>query len=38
MAITEQAREMGIARERIPEPGPRVTLEALTPTGHEQVF
>ena len=38
MAITEQAREIGTAWERIPEPRPRVTLEVLTPTGHEEVF
>jgi amino acid transporter len=36
--ITEQAREIGVSWERMPEPRPRVTLEVLTPTGHEQVF
>jgi amino acid transporter len=38
MAITEQAREIGAAWERIPEPRPRVTLDVLTPTGHEEIF
>jgi amino acid transporter len=38
IAIIEQAREIGTAWERIPEPRPRVTLEVLTPTGHEEVF
>ena len=37
-AITEQAREIGLAWERMPEPRPRVTLEIFTPAGHEQVF
>jgi hypothetical protein len=36
--IIEQAREIGVSWERMPEPRPRVTLEVLTPTGHEQVF
>lgn len=38
MAITDQAREIGAAWERISEPRPRVTLEVLTPTGHEEIF
>jgi amino acid transporter len=38
MTMTEQAREIGNAWERMPEPRPRVTLEVLTPTGHEEVF
>jgi hypothetical protein len=37
-SVTEQAREIGIAWERMPEPRPRVTLELFTPSGHEQVF
>jgi amino acid transporter len=37
-AITDQAREIGLAWERMPEPRPRVTLEIFTPSGHEQVF
>ncbi len=38
MAIAEQAREIGIAWERMPEPRPRVTLEIFTPSGQEQIF
>jgi amino acid transporter/nucleotide-binding universal stress UspA family protein len=38
MPITEQAREIGISWERMPEPRPRVTLEVFTPSGQEQVF
>jgi amino acid transporter len=37
-AITEQAREIGLAWEHMPEPRPRVTLEIFSPTGNEQVF
>jgi hypothetical protein len=37
-SVTEQAREIGIAWERMPEPRPRVTLELFTPSGDEQVF
>jgi amino acid transporter len=37
-AITDQAREIGLAWERMPEPRPRVTLEIFAPSGHEQVF
>jgi len=37
-AITEQAREIGLAWERMPEPRPRVTLEIFAPSGNEQVF
>ncbi len=37
-AVTEQAREIGLAWERMPEPHPRVSLEIFTPSGHEQVF
>lgn len=37
-SIMEQARDIGIAWEHLPEPRPRVTLEILTPTGQEQVF
>jgi amino acid transporter len=36
--VTEQAREIGISWERMPEPRPRVTLELFTPSGQEQVF
>jgi len=38
MSVTEQAREIGLAWERMPEPRPRVTLELFTPSGQEQVF
>ena len=38
MPIAEQAREVGIAWERMPEPRPRVTLDIFTPAGQEQVF
>jgi len=37
-SITEQAREIGIAWERMPEPKPRVTLELFTPSSQEQIF
>lgn len=36
--VTEQAREIGLAWERMPEPRPQVTLEIFTPSGTEQVF
>jgi nucleotide-binding universal stress UspA family protein len=36
--ITDQAREIGMAWERMPEPRPRLTLEIFTPSGQEQVF
>ncbi|HTV58462.1 MAG TPA: amino acid permease [Verrucomicrobiae bacterium] len=38
MPVTEQAREIGLSWERMPEPRPRVTLEIFTPTGQEQIF
>jgi len=38
MGLTEQAREIGISWERMPEPRPRVSLEIFTPSGQEQVF
>jgi amino acid transporter/nucleotide-binding universal stress UspA family protein len=38
MPITEQAREIGSAWERMPEPRPRTTLEILTPTGRQEMF
>ena len=37
-SITEQAHEIGLAWERMPEPRPRVALEIFTPSGQEQVF
>jgi amino acid transporter len=36
--VTEQAREIGIAWERLPPPRPQVNLEIFTPTGQEQIF
>lgn len=36
--ITEQAREIGLAWERLPDPRPRLTLEIYTASGQEQVF
>ena len=38
MSMTEQAREIGVAWERMPEPRPRVALELFTPSGQEQIF
>ena len=38
MPVAEQAREIGISWERMPEPRPRVTLEIFTPAGQEQIF
>ncbi len=36
--VIEQARDIGLAWERMPEPRPRVALELFTPSGHEQIF
>ncbi len=36
--VTEQAREIGIAWERMPSPRPQVNLEIFTPSGQEQIF
>jgi hypothetical protein len=38
MSIIEEARNAGVAWERLPEPKPRVTLDIFTPTGQEEVF
>ncbi len=38
MPITEQAREIGLTWERMPEPRPRVALEIFTPAGQDNVF
>lgn len=38
MPIGEQAREIGLAWERLPESRPQITLEIFTPSGQEQVF
>jgi len=37
-SIDDQARNIGIAWERMPEPRPRITLEIFTPAGSEQIF
>jgi len=36
--VAEQAREIGLAWERMPEPRPRVSLEIFARSGTEQVF
>jgi amino acid transporter len=36
--IVDQAREIGIAWEKMQEPRPRLTLEIFTPAGAEQIF
>ena len=38
MSVNQQAREIGLAWELMPEAKPRVTLEIFTPTGQEQIF
>ena len=38
MPVPEQARTIGLAWERLPEPRPQLTLEIFTPTGQEQIF
>ena len=38
MAETEQAREIGLAWERLPEPHPRLALEIITAAGNERIF
>jgi amino acid transporter len=38
VAVTDQAREIGLAWERMPDPRPTVTLEIFTPTGQEEIF
>ena len=38
MPVTEQAREIGLAWERMPEPRPRLALEIFTPVGQEYIF
>lgn len=38
MGITEQAREIGLAWEQMPELRPLVSLEIFTPAGNEQIF
>jgi len=36
--LDEQAREVGVAWERMPAPRPEVALEIFTPGGQEQIF
>jgi hypothetical protein len=38
MPETEQAREIGLAWERLPEPRPRLALEIITAAGNERIF
>jgi amino acid transporter len=38
MPETEQAREIGLAWERLPEPRPRLVLEIITAAGNERIF
>jgi amino acid transporter len=38
MPVSEQAREVGLAWERLPEPRPRLNLDIFTPGGQEQIF
>jgi amino acid transporter len=37
-SVDDQAREIGIAWETMPEPRPRVTLEIVTPAGGEHIY
>ncbi len=37
-SINEQAREIGLTWEHMPEPRPHVALEIFTPAGSEQIF
>jgi amino acid transporter len=38
VAVAEQAREIGISWERMPEPRPQVALEIFSRSGQEQIF
>jgi nucleotide-binding universal stress UspA family protein len=38
MPVADQAREIGIAWERMPEPRPQITLEVMTPTKSRRSF
>ena len=38
VSVNDQARQIGVAWERMPEPRPRLTLEVFAPTGQEQIF
>ncbi len=37
-SVIDQAREIGLAWEHMPEPRPHVALEIFTPVGQEQIF
>ena len=38
MPVNEQAREVGVAWERMPQPRPRLALDIFTPGGQERIF
>ena len=38
MQTAQQAREIGLAWERMPEPRPQLALEIFSPSGQEQIF
>jgi amino acid transporter len=38
MPLTEQALDIGLAWERMPQPQPQVMLEIFAPSGQEQIF
>lgn len=38
MPTAQQAREIGLAWERMPEPRPNLALEIFSPSGQEQIF
>jgi hypothetical protein len=38
MSVAEQARDIGLAWERMAEPRPRITLEIFNSSGQEQIF
>ena len=37
-SVDDQARNIGLAWERMPDPRPRVTLEIVTPSGGEHIY
>ncbi len=37
-SVDDQARKIGLAWERMPDPRPRVTLEIVTPSGGEHIY
>ena len=36
--VTEEAREIGLAWEQLPDPRPQFNLEIFTPSGQERIF